>query len=132
MDEPGKRCLSDVCVYVIIPCNIIKSCLMPFEGNIFLTCGRILAAGAVLQLFFMILNHFLFNRYPDTRKKCSSTEPWCLTAVLGYPVAEGVYGDLGLFYASVFLIPLRLVMWSVGTGYFMAQQESRKEVLKRC
>ena len=50
---------------------------------------------------------------------------------MGYPVAEGVYGDLGLFYASVFLIPLRLVMWSVGTGYFMAQQESRKEVLKK-
>lgn len=69
VDEPGKRCLSDVCVYVIIPCNIIKSCLMPFEGNIFLTCGRILAAGAVLQLLFMILNYFLFNRYPDTRKK---------------------------------------------------------------
>lgn len=80
VDEPGKRCLTDVCVYVIIPCNIIKSCLMPFEGNIFLTCGRILGAGAVLQVLFMILNHFLFNRYPDTRKRCSSTAPWCPTA----------------------------------------------------
>ena len=132
VDEPGKRCLSDVCVYVIIPCNIIKSCLMPFEGNIFLTCGRILAAGAVLQLFFMILNHFLFNRYPDTRKKVLQYGTLVSNSgFLGYPVAEGVYGDLGLFYASVFLIPLRLVMWSVGTGYFMAQQESRKEVLKK-
>ena len=33
VDEPGKRCLSDVCVYVIIPCNIIKSCLMPSTMN---------------------------------------------------------------------------------------------------
>lgn len=69
VDEPGKRCLTDVCVNVIIPCNILKSCLMPFEGNIFLTCGRILAAGAMLQVIFMGLNHFLFNRYPDTQKK---------------------------------------------------------------
>ena len=69
VDESGKRCLTDLVVNVIIPCNIIKSCLMPFEGNIFLTCGRILAAGAILQLIFMGLNHFLFNRYPDTRKK---------------------------------------------------------------
>lgn len=132
VDEPGKRCLTDVCVYVIIPCNIIKSCLMPFEGNIFLTCGRILGAGAVLQVLFMILNHFLFNRYPDTRKKVLQYGTLVSNSgFLGYPVAEGVYGDLGLFYASVFLIPLRLVMWSVGTGYFMARQESRKEVLKK-
>ena len=105
---------------------------MPFEGNIFLTCGRILGAGAVLQVLFMILNHFLFNRYPDTRKKVLQYGTLVSNSgFLGYPVAEGVYGDLGLFYASVFLIPLRLVMWSVGTGYFMARQESRKEVLKK-
>ena len=80
----------------------------------------------------MILNHFLFNRYPDTRKKVLQYGTLVSNSgFLGYPVAEGVYGDLGMFYASVFLIPLRLVMWSVGTGYFMARQESRKEVLKK-
>lgn len=132
VDEPRKRCLTDVCVNVIIPCNILKSCLMPFEGNIFLTCGRILAAGAMLQVIFMGLNHFLFNRYPDTQKKVLQYGTLVSNSgFLGYPVAEGVYGDLGLFYASVFLIPLRMVMWSVGTSYFMARQESRKEVLKK-
>ena len=29
---------------------------------------------------------------------------------LGNPVAEGVYGDMGLLYASLFLIPMRVVM----------------------
>lgn len=132
VDEPGKRCLTDVCVDVIIPCNIIKSCLMPFEGNIFETCGRILAAGAILQLIFMGLNHFLFNRYPDTQKKVLQYGTLVSNSgFLGYPVAEGVYGALGLFYASVFLIPLRMVMWSVGTSYFVSQQMSRRQVLKK-
>ena len=132
VDESGKRCLTDLVVNVIIPCNIIKSCLMPFEGNIFLTCGRILAAGAILQLIFMGLNHFLFNRYPDTRKKVLQYGTLVSNSgFLGYPVAEGVYGSLGLFYASVFLIPLRMVMWSVGTSYFMASHMSRRQVLKK-
>lgn len=132
VDESGKRCLTDLVVNVIIPCNIIKSCLMPFEGNIFLTCGRILAAGAILQLLFMGLNHFLFNRYPDTRKKVLQYGTLVSNSgFLGYPVAEGVYGSLGLFYASVFLIPLRMVMWSVGTSYFMASHMSRRQVLKK-
>lgn len=132
VDEAGKRCLTDLVVNVIIPCNIIKSCLMSFEGNIFVTCGRILAAGAILQLLFMGLNHFLFNRYPDTRKKVLQYGTLvCNSGFLGYPVAEGVYGSLGLFYASVFLIPLRMVMWSVGTSYFMASHMSRRQVLKK-
>ncbi len=132
VDESGKRCLTDLVVNVIIPCNIIKSCLMPFEGNIFLTCGRILAAGAILQLIFMGLNHFLFNRYPDTRKKVLQYGTLVSNSgFLGYPVAEGVYGSLGLFYASVFLIPLRMVMWSVGTSYFMASHMSRRQVLQK-
>lgn len=132
VDESGKRCLTDLVVNVIIPCNIIKSCLMPFEGNIFLTCGRILAAGAILQFLFMGLNHFLFNRYPDTRKKVLQYGTLVSNSgFLGYPVAEGVYGSLGLFYASVFLLPLRMVMWSVGTSYFMASHMSRRQVMQK-
>lgn len=69
IDESGKRCLTDLCVNVIIPCNIIKSCLFPFKGNLFVTCGTILLCGALLQLAFMVLNQFLFNRYPPARKK---------------------------------------------------------------
>ena len=132
IDERGKRCLTDVCVDVIIPCNIIKSCLISFEGNLFVTCGRILAVGAILQLIFMGLNRFLFNRYPETQKKVLQYGTLVSNGgFLGYPVAERVYGAQGLFYASVFLIPLRMVMWSVGTSYFVSQQMSRRQVLKK-
>ena len=80
----------------------------------------------------MGLNHFLFNRYPDTRKKVLQYGTLVSNSgFLGYPVAEGVYGSLGLFYASVFLIPLRMVMWSVGTSYFMASHMSRRQVLQK-
>ncbi|MBQ8647916.1 MAG: AEC family transporter, partial [Oscillospiraceae bacterium] len=49
---------------------------------------------------------------------------------LGNPIAEGVYGSLGLLYASLFLIPTRIVMWSVGTSYFVAGSADPKKVLK--
>ena len=49
---------------------------------------------------------------------------------LGNPVAEGVYGDMGLLYASLFLIPMRVVMWSMGTSYFVAGDTDKKKVIK--
>ena len=49
---------------------------------------------------------------------------------LGNPVAEGLYGSIGLLYASVYLIPQRIVMWSAGISYF-TESPSRKEVVKK-
>ena len=31
IDEAGKRCLTDLCVNVVIPCNIVKGCLMELD-----------------------------------------------------------------------------------------------------
>ena len=45
-------------------------------------------------------------------------------------MAEGLYGSIGLLYASVYLIPQRIVMWSAGISYF-TESPSRKEVVKK-
>ena len=34
VDEAGRRCLTDLCVNVIIPCNILKSCLIDLDSSV--------------------------------------------------------------------------------------------------
>lgn len=131
IDEAGKRCLSDLCINIIIPCNIIKSCLIEFNGSILKSCGLVLIVGIVLQLLCVILNKFLFNRYADQQKRVLQ---YCTIVsnggFLGNPVAEGIYGNLGLLYASMFLIPMRIVMWSTGTSYFISGTTDKKKVIR--
>lgn len=131
VDDNGKRCLTDLCVSIIIPCNIIKSCFIEFDLSILKSCGVIFAAGFAMQFVCVLLNKFLFNRYPDQQKKVLQ---YCTIVsnggFLGNPVSEGIYGDLGLLYASMFLIPMRVIMWSVGTSYFVAGKADRKKVLR--
>ena len=71
------------------------------------------------------------SRYGDQQKKVLQ---YCTLVsnggFLGNPVAEGVYGDMGLLYASLFLIPMRVVMWSMGTSYFVAGDTDKKKVIK--
>ena len=38
---------------------------------------------------------------------------------LGSPLTEGLFGGVGLLLTSVYLIPQRIVMWSMGVSYFM-------------
>lgn len=93
----GKRCLTDLCVNVIIPCNIFKSCLIQAGRGIFRTCGLLLVSAVLLQVLCLILNHFLFNRYPPQRKKVLQ---YCtivpMSGFLGNPIAEGLYDALGV------------------------------------
>ena len=131
IDEGGKRCLSDLCINIVIPCNIFRSCLIQAEPGIFRTCGLLLLSAVLLQALCLFLNRFLYNRYPDQQKKVLQ---YCtivpMSGFLGNPIAEGLYSSLGVLYTSIFLIPMRIIMWSVGTTYFVAGAVmDRKKVL---
>ena len=132
IDGNGKKCLTDLCVNVVIPCNIFKSCLIEFNMGIFRSCALLLASAVIMQLLCLTLNRFIFNRYPTQQKKVLQ---YCtivpMSGFLGNPIAEGIYNELGVLYTSIFLIPMRVVMWSVGTTYFVADVEvDKKKVLK--
>ena len=132
IDENGKRCLTDLCVNIIIPCNIFRSCLIEFNMEIFRACGLLLLSAVLLQMLCLLLNRFLFNRYPPQRKKVLQ---YCtivpMSGFLGNPIAEGIYDSIGVLYTSIFLIPMRIVMWSVGTTYFVADATvERKKVIR--
>ena len=132
IDENGKRCLTDLCVNIIIPCNIFRSCLIEFNMEIFRACGLLLLSAVLLQILCLLLNRFLFNRYPPQRKKVLQ---YCtivpMSGFLGNPIAEGLYDSLGVLYTSIFLIPMRIVMWSVGTTYFVADAKVEKKKVIR-
>ena len=128
----GKRCLTELCVNVVIPCNIFKSCLIALDMDILRTCGVLLVSAFVMQCVCLLLNKFLFNRFQPQQKKVLQ---YCtivpMSGFLGNPIAEGIYDQLGVLYTSIFLIPMRVVMWSVGTTYFVADAEvDKKKVLK--
>ena len=49
---------------------------------------------------------------------------------MGNAVAEGLFGTSGLVYASIFLIPMRIVMWGFGPGYFSGGQSAKETTRK--
>ena len=127
----GKKDLTDLVIYLILPCNIVKSFMVPFDDNTLKNFGVILILSVGIQIFCAILAKTLY------RKVKNSHRPVLMYATvasnsgfLGNPVAEGVFGSIGLALASVYLIPQRIVMWSAGVSYF-AKGNNRREVVKR-
>ena len=101
IDENGKKCLSDLCINVVIPCNIFKSCLIELDAGVLKSCEMLLVSAVVMQLLCLALNRFLFDRYDPQRKKVLQ---YCtivpMSDFLGNPIAEGIYNEVGVLYTK--------------------------------
>ena len=127
----GRQVLSDVTIYIFIPCNIMKSFLGELDWSILRSCSVLLGLAVILELVYMGLNKVLYRAYPPARRKILQyTTLSSNSGFLGTAISEGLYGDLGLLYNCVFLIPMRVFMWSIGLSYFTAPP-SRREVLRK-
>ena len=96
--DQGRACLTDLLLFIILPANIIQSFRIEFNAEIFRSTRDILILSILLQVLYGVVCAVCYNRYP---------------------LAEGLFGGVGLLLASFYMIPQRIVMWSVGVSYFM-------------
>jgi len=131
LPEGAKAILTDLVIYLILPCNIINSFFIEFNLEILKGFAVILTIASLLQIGCLMFAKVFYNREPESRKKVLQYGTVCSNAgFMGNPIAEGVYGAEGLMYASIFLIPQRIVMWSAGVSYF-TESPDRKTVVKK-
>lgn len=119
VDGKGKKLLTDLVINLVLPFNIIQSFRMSFSWKIMQRTFSILIVSIILQLGCLLLAAYGFRRYPFQKKAVMQYGVVCSNAgFLGNPLAEGIFGSEGLLLASIYLIPQRIVMWSMGIGYF--------------
>lgn len=131
ISQEGKKNLTDLVIYLILPCNIVKSFMIEFDSSTLLNFGWILLISVLIQVFCAILAKTLYRRTEEGHRPVLMYATVASNSgFLGNPVAEGVFGSMGLALASVYLIPQRIVMWSAGVSYF-TKGADRKAIIKR-
>ena len=131
VSEKAQQDLSNLVLYLILPANIVTSFIMEFSAELLRDCLVILAISLGTQIFYVIFGKLCYRKQPDTRKKNLIYATICPNSgFLGNPVAEGVYGPIGLILASVYLIPQRVMIWTEGLALY-AGGRSWKDTLKK-
>lgn len=129
--EAGKKSITDLIINIILPCNIIYSFMIEFSYSIFISCGVVLLISILIQVMCTAISRFCYNKVGEGRKEVLQYATVCSNAgFMGNPIAESVFGSMGLLYASIYLIPLRIVMWSAGVSYF-THTTDKKALIKR-
>ena len=130
--KPENRpVFSKAVINLFLPCSIVKSFLSRPDGNVLKDFMIVLTVSLVIQLFCHILSKTLFNRKPPQQKPILKYATLCSNAgFLGNAVAEGVYGEMGMLYGQIYLIPLRIIMWTAGIAYFEGQSDLKSKIRK--
>lgn len=129
--KEGRSVLTDLIINVILPCNIITAFCIDFDRKILISGMQVLVISVVLQLFCTFLAAFAYRKVDKKKRMVLQYATVCSNAgFLGNPIAEGLYGFMGLLYASIYLIPQRIVMWSTGVSYF-TESPSKRDVIKK-
>ncbi len=131
LKEESRSVITDLVLYGFLPCNIINSFRMEFNLDILKKFALVLGISLLVQAISYILSRILFNWRPAEIK---GVMQYCTivsnSGFLGLPLVEGVYGAEGMMYASVFIIPMRVMMWSAGIACFTTSPDM-KSVIKK-
>lgn len=126
-----KTVLTELIINLLLPCSIVMAFCIEFSEEILKEGFIILIISCILHLFCVMLSKVLFNKYSKDQKVILQYGTICSNAgFLGNPIAEGVYGSIGLLYASIYLLPLRIINWSVGLSFY-TESTDRKGLVKK-
>ena len=126
----SKKPMTDLVIDFVLPCNIIVSFMIEMNRDILISCFAVLCASIVIQLFCAFAGKYFYPVKDERKLAVLKYGTICSNAgFIGNPVVEGLYGPQGLLYASIYLIPQRIVMWSAGVSCFTTSKG--KDVIKK-
>lgn len=119
LSADARKPLSNLLINFILPCNMITSFMMEFNQKILMDCLVMLIVSICIQFFAIFTSKLYFPKTENSKLSVLRYGTIASNAgFMGNPIAQGLYGEQGLLYASIYLIPMRTVMWSFGVACF--------------
>ena len=130
LGEDGQKVLTDLVINLVLPCNIVTSFTVSISKSALTDCLHVFLISIGIQITAVLYGKLISRKLlEDERVIVHYATVTSNAGLLGNPVAEGLFGPVGLMLASVFLVPVRVMMWSEGIALFTGTKD-RKQMLR--
>lgn len=131
LPENGKMILTNLLVDFILPCSIVHSFQVEFSDEAFSNCLLVFIIAIGIQILALVVSKTAYRQFPKKRKSILEYGTICSNAgMMGSAIAEKVFGKMGMMYASIYLVPQRIAMWTIGLASF-EQAVTRRDMVKK-
>jgi predicted permease len=132
LSDEVKKGVTDLVLTIFLPCMIISSFNQEFSTDMLINGGLILILSVGIHLTSYFIGKILYFKSPyDKKNVLRYLTVFSNAGFMGYPVLEALYGKTGVFYASIYSVPLRVFMWTLGVMLFTKKRETNylKQIL---
>lgn len=104
---------------IALPCMIFNSFKSESGLEVLLSSSKALLVSFAVCLSSFVLGKILYSHISPERRSVMCYGTLVSNAgFAGLPQVQSTFGATGLLYASIYLIPLRIFMWSAGISLF--------------
>ena len=119
--------MTNVVIYVVMPCNIFTSFHKGISPEVLRQCLVVLLAASGLQVLYIILNKVLYKWIvPERRIVVQYATIVNNASFMGLPIIGSVFGEIGVLYGAIVLIPMRIFMWTAGLSLYTKTDNKKK------
>lgn len=129
LSDTGIGEISRLVVNVALPLLVFKAFLIDYAPE-HVTNMLLVAGGSLLFMILAILAGNLL--YPPKKSPDAGTKIYCVAfgnaAFLGFPICSALFGDIGVFYASIFLAVQDAFVYTYGINVFQHRKIALKDL----
>ena len=121
--------LTDIVINIILPCSIFDAFQHGITIELMRSSLAILLSACGLQILVFLLNKVLYFWIPPKKSVILKYATITNNAVfMGFPILGAIYGEIGILYGSIFIIPMRIMMWTAGLSLFTSLDRKKNTI----
>lgn len=125
IDGALNRGLADLLLNVTMPLMILGAFNIKLDPAALFMAGQIFVFSSMIHLGMFFAGKFIYRNFADdTQKVLRFTAVFSNCAFMGYPVLQSIYGKEGVFFASIYVVPFIIALWTIGVAVFNGQQQN--------
>jgi malate permease and related proteins len=124
LNEAAGKKLSELLLYITSPFLIITSFQTPFSRDMLWNAGTVFLFSMGAHGFSVLLGKLLYCRYPEnTKRVLKFVSIYSNCGFMGFPVLEGLFGKIGIFYGSIYVMAFNIFIWTNGVMIFTGKKD---------
>lgn len=114
VDDKFDKSLTTFLLNIALPCMIIKSFSAPFSSDQLINCAILVGISVVYLVLCFGIGQLIYRAHGKnfTGRILRFGAMFTNFSFVGIPVVEALYGQTGLLYFVVFVVPIRMVYYS--------------------
>ncbi|MCT8976947.1 AEC family transporter [Clostridium sp. CX1] len=119
-----RKSLSDLLMNITLPFLLISSFNFNYSENMIVNARTIFIYSILIHVILIFVSKILAFKYPENSQKVLRfVTIFSNCGFMGYPVLEGLFGKIGIFYGAIYNIPFNIFMLSAGVMIYTGKKD---------